>query len=188
MILRDNLHEVAMLEETAQELGVSFRLDPLVTPRLDGNRWPLEQRVDPGTAVALELGAEKRMRDATLFFDRQSAIVATTDLYQCGAGAVGFHLDPQGSLRPCLMSRQVAFDAAALGFSTAWRSLTLVVKNLKRAEDSPCITCRWRTTCGYCPGLLALEGNPMAKSHDYVCRLGEGRQTLIDEAREVARL
>jgi radical SAM protein with 4Fe4S-binding SPASM domain len=188
MILRDNLHEVALLDQMARELGVSFRLDPLVTPRLDGDRSPLIQRVDPSTAVALELGTEKRMSDASLFVERQSAIVPTTDLYQCGAGAIGFHLDPQGVLRPCLMSRTVVFDAAALGFSTAWGSLTTLVGGLKRDETSECITCGWRTTCGYCPGLLALEDDPVQHSSSYICRLGEHRSALIDEARKAVRL
>jgi radical SAM protein with 4Fe4S-binding SPASM domain len=185
MILRDNAHEIEAIEAWAEELGVRFRLDSLVTPRLDGNPAPLEQRVDPGTAVALELGNQKRLSDLISFRDRQSPIPETSSLYGCYAGLTLFHVDPTGVVHPCLMSQEIGLDALGLGFEAAWHSLVAAMGRLQRREDSECAACNLKVLCGYCPGLFALEsGSPHVHS-EYLCRLGSERLGIIEETCEV---
>jgi radical SAM protein with 4Fe4S-binding SPASM domain len=187
MILRDNLDEIVAIEAKATELGLPFRLDAVVTPRLDGDTRPLEQRVDPDAAVALELATDKRRYDNASFRDQQSALPDSPDLYRCGAGVMGFHLDPQGVLRPCLMTQDLGSDAAGLGFAGAWNEVVEKLTGLRRNEDSVCVKCRWRVLCGYCPGLFALEtGSPHGHS-PYLCELGERRWQVIDEVCEMRR-
>jgi radical SAM protein with 4Fe4S-binding SPASM domain len=188
MILSDNLHEVEAIEALADELGCEFRLDALVTPRLDGDPAPLEQRVDPHVAAALEMASEKRRRDAAAFRERQMAMPDTPDLFRCRAGVMGFHLDPQGVLRPCLMSQQYGVDAVDLGFAAAWSTTVETMRGLRREEESRCSDCEWRALCGYCPSLFALEtGSPHQRS-PYVCGLGEQRVGIIDATCEAGRL
>jgi radical SAM protein with 4Fe4S-binding SPASM domain len=187
MILRDNLNEVAAIESLADDLGCAFRLDALVTPRLDGDPAPLEQRVDPRVAASLELASEKRKREAAAFRDRQMAEPDTPDLFRCRAGVMGFHLDPQGVLRPCLMSQQYGVDAVEMGFAAAWASTVETMRGLRREEDSRCSDCEWRALCGYCPSLFALETGSAHQYSPYVCGLGEQRVGIIDATCEAGR-
>ena len=184
MILRENVHEVAAMEATALDLGLSFRLDPLLSPRLDGDPRPLAQRVDPHAAAALELASEKRLADTVAHVARQAATVGAPDLYRCGAGITTFDLDPRGVMRPCLMCREPAVPAAVAGFGAAWREVTAAMKDVALAADPVCRDCSLVSLCGYCPGLFALESGSLYHRSDYVCRLGEARSAVIGARRE----
>ena len=76
MILRDNVDDIDGIEAMATSLGLRFRLDPMVTPRLNGDLTPLEQRVDPQQAVDLEMRTWERRADMAAFFKRHDALRA----------------------------------------------------------------------------------------------------------------
>jgi radical SAM protein with 4Fe4S-binding SPASM domain len=179
MILKDNVDEVSAIEALADDLGVRFRMDPLVTPRLDGDPRPLEQRVDPEVAAAVELGSEQRVRDAAGFRERQEAAPDDSALYDCGAGLMGFHLDPRGGMHPCLMSQYIAVDTNGGGIAAAWPRLVETMEGLRRKEDSACVGCNLKAVCGYCPGLFALETGSAYEHADYLCGLGARRSGII---------
>jgi radical SAM protein with 4Fe4S-binding SPASM domain len=189
MILRDNADEVAAVERWAGDLGVRFRMDPLVTPRLDGDRTPLDQRVEPDVAVAIELGDEARREAVSAFLDRERTAGTVgapraDRLYYCGAGIASFHVDPAGYLRPCLMSRSIAHNAPALGFVAAWKATTAAVDAATWEGVGGCAECPRILLCGYCPGLFELENRTPAHPPEYVCRLGECRYGIIDGDRQ----
>jgi radical SAM protein with 4Fe4S-binding SPASM domain len=181
MILRDNAHEVAAMEALAASIGVAFRVDSLVTPRLDGEASPLAQRVGVDTAVAVESSNRERWRELAAYADRQNvaALPAGGRIYRCGAGLTHFHLDPQGVLYPCLMSRTPAFDAAGEGFAPAWRSVAAAIDGVVAQGDHRCDGCAHAAVCGYCPGLFELETGTPQKPPEFVCRLGKRRTEAL---------
>jgi radical SAM protein with 4Fe4S-binding SPASM domain len=185
MILRDNADDVAAIEALAKGLGVSFRLDPIVTPRLDGDQSPLAQRVDPERAAAIEMADEGRRADAAKFQDSPWLAPQSDALFQCGAGANGFHIDPQGVLRPCIVTREYAADAVGVGFATAWTQVTRVIGSLERRRDSECAECGLRSVCGVCVGLSALEAGSPHERLEYLCGLGTSRKAIINSASEM---
>jgi radical SAM protein with 4Fe4S-binding SPASM domain len=184
MILRDNADEIGALDRLAHELGIGFRVDPLVSPRLDGHPGPLEQRVDPERVVEIEAGvagfceAMKRFHDEyvsdSVLAERSGAATGRRPLYLCGAGKASFHVDPQGWVRPCQMS-PVAFESVAVGFEAAWRQVTLAIDGLTWEGTDGCADCPNIPLCGYCPGLFDLEGASPSRPPEYVCRLGQSR-------------
>lgn len=182
MILRRNVDEVLDMEAWATRLGARFRLDPLVTPRLDGGREPLDERVPPPLAAALEQSSPKRQRDLRSQLERYGGAGHWSQAYRCGAGVTHFHIDPQGWLRPCLVSRPLAFDAVSLGFGVAWKAAVEAVKALKAGEDRVCAHCPHSALCGYCPGLFDLETGDMERPPEYVCALGRSRGEGLEAA------
>jgi MoaA/NifB/PqqE/SkfB family radical SAM enzyme len=188
MILRDNLHEALAMEDWARDRGVHFRMDPLVTPRLDGDLGPLEERVDPETAVAIELTARDRRARMKDFIARQdtfgeSAPLPPTRLYQCGAGLGSFYLDPLGQMQPCLMSQGIKYNAHTMGFGAAWKAVTAAVDKASWEGRGGCAGCADILLCGYCPGLFELEKTTPAKPPEYVCMLGRSRYKTIESNR-----
>ncbi len=187
MILRDNMHEVPAMEDYAKELGVQFRLDPLITPRLDGDLSPLEHRVAPDVAAAIELSTPRRREDlAGLLHAKRvpggSAGGMSADrVFRCGAGLSGFSIDPQGRVHPCSMSRTIAFDALGAGFVEAWRRVVSAVDEATWEGRPECSGCSKIFICGYCAALFELEGATAANPPEYVCRLGESRYSLVGE-------
>ena len=175
MILRENEDEIPALDELAREMDVPFRLDPLLSPRLNGDPAPLAHRVAAARAAALQAASPKYRAETGELIARQRDSGASSRVFRCGAGVTGFHLDPRGVLRPCLASRSLAFDAAAVGFAAAWAEAVRAVAAVEAPGGHPCSVCDLASVCGYCPGLFELETGSMTGVPDYVCELGRDR-------------
>ncbi len=192
MVLRDSVHEVLQIEAWAKELGVSFRMDPVVTPRLDGDPGPLAQRVNPEIAVAVEMDSAERRDKVAAFVENQlargaSETLASDRIFRCGAGRASFHLDPQGKIRPCLMGRSIVNNTSEMGFTEAWRATAKAVDEATWEGVGGCAECPDIFLCGYCPGMFELEQASPARPPEYVCRLGECRYGHVKaDRREVA--
>jgi radical SAM protein with 4Fe4S-binding SPASM domain len=184
MILRDNAEEIADIESLARDLGVRFRLDPLVTPRLDGELSPLEQRVEPRQAVEIEMRVDGYRESLARFYREQRAVVEEETvpadrLYLCGAGLASFHIDAQGYVHPCLMSLGIAYNALSMGFASAWKAVTSAIDRSTWEGTGGCAECSHILLCGYCPGLFALEQASPSRPPSYICRLGENRCRVV---------
>jgi radical SAM protein with 4Fe4S-binding SPASM domain len=182
MILQENVHEIPAIEARARELGVGFRMDPLITPRLDGDKAPLDSRVDPKLAAHLELNDEQRRSRLATFLQTHPVDLtegASDRLYRCGAGIGSFHIDPQGFLHPCLMSQSMRYSIEQLGFLGAWHSVVKAVEQARWDESGACTQCPLVLFCGYCAGLFELEGATPSKPPGYLCRLGEARRAFV---------
>ena len=194
MILRDNVGEISALEAWARDLQVPFRVDPLVTPRLNGDLSPLEQRVDPSLAAELEMGREEVRAGIAKFLSAHerggSEDVITDDrLYRCGAGTGSFHIDPRGLMHPCLMSTAIAYNAISSGFADAWKAVKAEVDQATWDATSACAKCSSILLCGYCPALFHLEDASPSRPPEYLCRLGESRLRVVGKQRpEVSRV
>ncbi len=187
MVLRDNVDEVVSMNALARILGVKFRLDPMLCPRLDGDPAPLAQRVDPLRAVETELQCTEYREDMTRYiqsqhFDQAERETYRRRLYLCGAGTAGFHVDPQGWLRPCLMSRDIRYSIGRLGFAEAWRAASAAVDEATYEGTGLCADCPNLFYCGYCPGNFLLENASPSHPPEYMCRLGEYRRRAIMES------
>jgi radical SAM protein with 4Fe4S-binding SPASM domain len=188
MILRDNVHEVGELQAWAAELGLSFRADPLVTPRLNGELSPLSERVDPDLAAELEMGREEVRVEVAKFLDARDhdgggESISDDRLYRCGAGLGGFHVDPKGFMHPCMMSTAIAYNTFVMGFADAWEAVKAAVDGATWDSTSGCARCPDLLLCGYCPALFQLENSSPSRPPEYVCRLGESRRRVIDAGR-----
>ncbi|MBN1628560.1 MAG: radical SAM protein [Thermoleophilia bacterium] len=186
MVLRDNESDIPEIEEYAKSLGVGFRLDPLLTPRLDGNPAPLSHRVDPDRAADLELRSAERRLELLKFYDRYRSAVDEKPkpvgrLFRCGAGIASFHIDPQGFMRPCLLGGPYAYDVKTLGFKDAWQAVTTAVDHATWEDEGRCGGCPDVLLCGYCPGLFMLEQATPAAPPEYLCRLGTARRRWVDQ-------
>jgi len=184
MILRDNVHEIETMAELARDLNVRYRVDPLVTARLDGNRAPLAGRVEPEFAAELETSVGEWALNMARFLGRQRVAagldpVPPERMFRCGAGQASFHLDPAGSMHPCLMSPSIGCDTLSGGFQAAWESTKAAVDGATWTEGGRCAGCPMVLVCGYCPGLMVLEGTSPSRPPEYVCRLGECRSRFI---------
>ena len=194
MILRDNVEEIGALEAWARDLHLPFRVDPLVTPRLNGDLSPLEQRVDPALAAELEMGGEESKAEIAKFlsvheWDGGEEAVPDDRLYRCGAGTGSFHIDPRGFMHPCLMSAAIAYNAISRGFADAWKAVKAEVDQATWDATSECATCSNILLCGYCPALFQLEDASPSRPPEYLCRLGENRFRVLGVQRpEVSRV
>ena len=178
-----NRHEFGAIESYARELGVRFRFDPAISARFDGNRAPVELRIPAAEAVAREFADRDRKVGWQRFAARWEQIVPASDeLYQCGAGRTSFHITPAGTLQPCLMVEDPAYDLASGDFDQGWQYIRSMIGDIKVDPWNQCHRCSKRALCGYCPGFMKLESGTATGFSGFLCDLGDARRAAIENA------
>ncbi|MFZ2631259.1 MAG: radical SAM protein [Desulfosalsimonadaceae bacterium] len=179
VVLTINFDELEKIESIAVRLGVPFRFDAMISPRLDGDRAPLKYRVPPGEAVKKEFSNPDRAKQLHDFFYRMNRQKPSSDLYQCGAGRNMFHINPSGWIRPCLMVSGESRDLMTSSFTEVWRSSDF--KQFREKEKAPakCRECDKKVVCGYCPGFFQLESDNAWGPSEYLCDTGRERKEAI---------
>jgi MoaA/NifB/PqqE/SkfB family radical SAM enzyme len=185
VLLKQNAHEIQSIRALAQERGAKFRTDSLVTPRLDGDMRPVAHRLDVVSAVQLELERQEQRDDWAEYIARQHGAVSISQgsgpgrLYRCGAGVGSFHIDSQGVMRPCLISRELSYSCRTVSFDDGWRQVVEAVESCQQPAPEACVGCADMLYCGYCPGLFELDGGPSPKRDHYCCELGAERRKQV---------
>jgi len=160
MVLSWNAHEVAAMRGFAEELGLDFRHDSLLNPRVDcgANRNP-ELQVGAEKAVALDLD-DPALRAAYEQSFREAVAAgpsSSEEVYTCGAGQMGFTVDPYGRLQLCQLSRKASFDLREQSFARGWHEFLPAARSRRWQTDAVCRRCSLRPVCGNCPGAAEME-------------------------------
>ena len=179
VILTDNQHEISALRKMATDRGLDFRVDGALFPCRDGDRGPLDHRVSAAEAVAIEMEDGDLRKKTADYFQLTRGAAPSERLYDCTAGLTSFHVDPEGSLLPCLMVSTHGFDLRSGTFREGWEG---AIPRFREQEIRPgyhCHECEMRFLCGACPAQASLEsGSPHLKA-EYMCRLGEARLDAV---------
>jgi radical SAM protein with 4Fe4S-binding SPASM domain len=175
VVLTTNRHELPAMRAQAQELGVNFRYDGLVWPRLDGGQQPLGYRLSLQGIVALDHDDTERQRalekEAELLKDD---LVRAKYIYSCGAGFRSFHVDSGGRLSACSMSRRPVCDLLQGSLQQGWEFLGTATRE-KRKKDTACRTCRVGPVCMQCPAWSQVVHGDDETPVEFVCALGRLR-------------
>jgi len=176
MVMTLNQDEIWKMKKYAEDLGVEFRFDPLLNPRLDGSKEPCKLRISPEEVVKFDLGDEKRRKAWKEFCERFLGPIRSDNLYVCSAGRTSFHIDPYGELSVCIISRSQTYHLPSGSFREGWYNfIPSEVLSLKESGDYKCSKCDLGNLCNRCPGWSELEtGNPEMPV-EYLCRVAHLR-------------
>ena len=181
ILMELNRHEFFEIENMAKELGTKFRFDAALFPSLEGNKSPLGLRVSAEDAVDIELSDDGRLREWKDFFERMKELPVQDTLYNCGAGLTSFHIDPYGTLKPCMMVAAPAYDLNNGSFKKGWSDVIPRIREKKAGAGNLCNLCKKRTLCGYCPGFFNMEKGSEEVYSEYLCEMGQLRYEKINE-------
>jgi radical SAM protein with 4Fe4S-binding SPASM domain len=175
MIMTANIHEFDGMLALAQDFGVKFRADPELFPALDGDRSPIDLRVDPAAAVEMEMKLPGRKKDWQDFLERMKHVPSDNCLYECAAGMSYFHISSEGLLRPCLMTTDIGIDLTQNSFQHAWSDLIPELFKRSAPEGFKCASCPSRTACDSCPSFFMLENGSKTDYSSYICNIAAER-------------
>ena len=165
MALTWNQHEVEEMEAYARGLGLEFRFDSSLNPRVDcGANRNSELQLSPERALELDLGNSDRLEDLRRFCERFTSPGVERDtehVYNCGAGQSSFTVDPYGRLQMCQLSRRSFHDVKAGRFVDGWHGLFPKLRARTWQTNDLCRRCNLLPLCGSCPGAAEMEtGDP----------------------------
>jgi radical SAM protein with 4Fe4S-binding SPASM domain len=165
MALAWNQNEVEQMEAYARGLGLEFRFDSSLNPRVDcGANRNAELQVSPERALALDLGSPGKLEELREFcakFTRPEVEHDTDHVYTCGAGQSSFTVDPYGRLQMCQLSRRNFHDLKRGRFAEGWHELFPRLRARTWQTNEVCRRCSLMALCGSCPGAAEMEtGDP----------------------------
>ncbi|MGD9271390.1 MAG: SPASM domain-containing protein, partial [Syntrophobacterales bacterium] len=175
-----NRHEIWEMKRFVEEdLGLEFRYDAMINPRLDGSQNPLALRLPPEQVVALDLHDPKRLVEWNRFCEHHVGPPIdpeqASDLYQCGGGIGSFAIDPSGNLSLCGMSTSDTYDLREGSFQDGWENFIPTVRQKKISRQTKCVACEIKAMCGMCPANGELENKDPEEPVDFFCRVAHLR-------------
>jgi radical SAM protein with 4Fe4S-binding SPASM domain len=179
-----NRHEVFDMKRFAEEeLGVEFRFDAMVNPRIDCSLSPLAVRLRPEEVVALDLHDPRRVDAWKGFCDHFTGPVHTGSnagrLYHCGGGVNSFAIDPRGRLSICTLSHADGYDLRGGSFREGWEGFLRAVRAKPLTRPTKCTTCAIKGMCGMCPANGELESGDPETPVDFLCHVAHLRARVL---------
>ncbi len=174
-----NYHELEAMEEIAENLGVEFKFDPMINPRIDCSSSPLAVRLQPAELVQLDLRDPERVAEwRRLAIELAPALPAdgeTKQLYECGGGVNSWAVDPYGDLSICVLSHVDRYNVRDGSFRDGWDHYLRDVRTRPITRPTKCTSCGLKSMCGMCPANGELENGDAESPVDFLCEVAHLR-------------
>jgi radical SAM protein with 4Fe4S-binding SPASM domain len=179
-----NKHEVMAMRRFAEdELGVEFKMDGQINPRIDCSQSPLAVRLTPEEVVALDMAAPKGkseyLRLAKHDLENPPNLSLIDTIYHCGGGMTGFALNAYGEMGICVISQHETFGIRESGVQQVWENALLGLRARKRTQITKCVQCRIQSLCGMCPANGEMESGNRETPVEFLCQVAHLRAAAV---------
>ena len=183
-----NRHELEKIKEFVEGLGLRFRLNTPIYPRLNGDLSPCEYRLSPEEIVTLDFpdGA----------FDDEEVACAASEappfetppddrLYRCGCGTSDVHISAWGELGTCTWQHQVRADLREKSVAEGIREVFPHIRAARYRSNSPCRSCQVYRLCDKDPNIAWAEAHDSEQPVDHFCQTAFGRAERLTALRSI---
>ena len=175
MVTTVNRHELEQMKEFAQSLGLRFKYDPVIRPRLNGSKAPYNVRLPADEVAAFDIVDERRRNEWIQLRREFRAPLTGEYLFNCGAGRSNFHITPDGKLLMCSFVPEPSLDLRTNSFASGYR-LFAEARQRRPVGKNPCAECEHLIFCDSCPGVSMLEGDKSGETPvAYYCSVAQRR-------------
>lgn len=180
VVLNVNADEIEAMAEFAEGVGVDFRYDPNIHPRIDGSFKPLAYRAAPERIVAIDRARGKFREGICDYHDRMKDVRRRVEerdesIFHCSAGKNALVIDPYGRMHMCVMLRRPGYDLLAGSFREAWDGSFAALRARRPAANRVCGDCEVRSICAQCPAWSQLEHGDFETRSSFTCELTHAR-------------
>lgn len=161
VLMTANLFDNHGVMSLAKDLGVSYTLDPTITPKIDGNTAVLALRA-PAAELRRVFQNEELVGNVAEFCAPPAAPDEDVmDGYPCSAGHTSCYISPYGDVFPCVQFPLPSGNLRREKFVEIWRHSSALkeVRSIRARDLTTCSTCSHVGSCSRCPGLAYMEGN-----------------------------
>lgn len=179
-----NRHEVWQMKQLAEDMGLEFKFDGMMSPRIDCSRSPLAVRLSPEEVVAFDRDDPERAQawyDNLRGLDPMPEDQLSSHIYHCGGGVNAFAVDPYGQMSICTLSHSDKWDLRKGSFREGWDTFLAGVRRKQTTLHTKCVRCQLKAACSMCPANGELEnGNPESPV-DFLCQVGHLRAAVFGD-------
>jgi radical SAM protein with 4Fe4S-binding SPASM domain len=180
-----NKDEVMAMKEYALKLGLKFKWDPNIMPRLDHRMEPVKFRLTPEEIIKLELEFPERLDDWHKFCTTHWGPFSEEALYLCGAGKQSCFIDPYGKLSLCVSARSQNYDLRRGSFHDGWHKFFPEILNQKASPENKCQKCELSALCGRCASWAEMETGDPNGVVEWLCNLAHCRVKALGLKKEI---
>ncbi|MFH2137111.1 MAG: radical SAM protein [Candidatus Omnitrophota bacterium] len=161
-LMKTNFSEYKEIMELADNLGVTYVIDPVVSPRDDGSKDVLSCRLSDGQL-------EEFYREQFSKIDSVSAEVNNEDI--CEAGKIFGSISVLGDVYPCIQIPLKCGNVFQQEFKEIWDNSDILnkMRTVKLCDIEECATCKIAYGCTRCPGLAYLEDGDLFGPSSVAC-------------------
>jgi len=179
-----NKHEVMSMRRFVEgELGLEFKMDGQINPRIDCSNSPLAVRLTPEELAALDLATPKTRAEYLKLvqhdLSKPAGLAQIDTVYFCGGGLSSFAINAWGEISICTTSQKEIFNIRESGAKAIWQNALLQVRSRKRTRITKCVHCRIQSLCGMCPANGELENGDKETPVDFFCHLAHLRAEVL---------
>jgi len=161
VLMRGNHGDSEGVRALALELGAVYKLDPTITPMMDGNKSVLRLRVDASELTSF-FHNPNLVGDVESFCAPPPAVdESIREGLPCSAGHTACYISPYGDLYPCVQFPITCGNVRQQPFLDIWRNSPQLaeVRSIRAKHLTTCSSCSHLGGCTRCPGLAYMEGN-----------------------------
>lgn len=163
VLMKQNAGDYPQVQALAAAMDIEFKLDPTITPMMDGDRSILNLNIDAARLKQV-------MHDSTLVGNAQefcappSGPLPEQDALEslpCSAGHTACYISPYGEVFPCVQFPLLSGNVRQSKFQDIWKNSAQLaeVRAIRISDLDGCSSCTHGSSCSRCPGLAYLEGN-----------------------------
>ncbi len=181
-----NKHELNLIREFVEGLGLRFQLSSTIYPRLNGDLEPTEYRLSPDEIVELDFAEGD-------FDENDEACAVKTGigeslepppddrLFRCGCGTFGIHINAWGKLGACTWVNEPRADLAEKSVAQGIAEVFPQIREAKYQTDTPCRSCQVYSLCNKMPSIAGAENGDREQPVEHFC------QTAFKRAERLAQ-
>jgi radical SAM protein with 4Fe4S-binding SPASM domain len=159
VLMTANLFNNGSVMKLAKDLGVSYSLDPMVTPKMDGDTSILGLRA-PLWALRKEV-LNKELAGGDPQIPGPVDMGEGAEEAPCSAGHSFCYISPYGDIFPCVQFPLPTGNVRRQSFLDIWKNSSEMaqVRSIRMQDLPTCSRCSHASTCTRCPGLAYMEGD-----------------------------
>lgn len=175
VIIKENFHQFLDILALAESLGIRYILDPIVSPRNDGDLSSQQSQLS--VEQVMELYTHPHFYPEEAQGPWQEGPEPT-----CYAGRNMVAVNPYGDVLPCVQFMALMGNLREKTFAEIWAAQEgyRQYKDLTAADLPECLACEIRHFCGRCPGMALLETGSVTKPCPAACLLARVRRQIHD--------
>ncbi len=170
-VMQPNFQELEAMRDLSKKLGVLFKANVSVAPRVDGDLSPLDLALTEQQVSELD----SSLINDGLIPDEE---ISGGALLTCRAGNTVAGISPQGDVFPCILFRyklgNVRENSLQEILHTRPDSFLERIRTVREEEVTECMTCDLRSVCQRCPGVAWIENGDMCAASPSACALARG--------------
>jgi len=179
VLLTINQHELEEMKSFTEGIGLKFRYDSTLWPRLDGTMENIQYQIPNEEMLAYDLEDPERLKGWLKTAESfKGQYIRAERVFTCGAAFHSYHIDSRGRMSPCMLVRKPSYNVLSMGFVSAWEKIG-EIRHLKRKLNTECETCPVGALCTQCPGWSLAYYGDYETPVPSVCELGKLRAKNI---------